>query len=80
MAFSAYLFSETRYAACHFAQLQFSMQFAKGNWQTGGTSPITNRRIRLEVRDAYGRELKGSYTSIHEAGVTPITQEFIVTP
>jgi hypothetical protein len=39
-----------------------------------------NRKLQLEVRDDYGRNLKGVYTSLHEAGVTPITQEFIVTP
>ena len=33
-----------------------------------------------EVKDTYGRDLKGVYTSVHEAGVTPITQEFTVTP
>lgn len=39
-----------------------------------------NRALRLEVRDAYGRALKRSYTSTHEPGLTTITQEFVVTP
>jgi hypothetical protein len=39
-----------------------------------------NRNLKLEVRDDYGRDLKGIFTSFHEAGVTPIMQEFIVKP
>ena len=39
-----------------------------------------NRNLKLEVKDDYGRNLKGIFTSFHEAGVTPIMQEFIVKP
>lgn len=39
-----------------------------------------NRSLRLEVKDAYGRDLKRPYTSSHEPGLTTITQEFVVTP
>jgi hypothetical protein len=36
--------------------------------------------LRIEVRDWYGRDLKGVYASTHEPGRATITQEFIVTP
>jgi len=39
-----------------------------------------NRKLQLEVKDSFGRDLKASYTSTHEPGSTPITQEFVVTP
>ncbi len=39
-----------------------------------------NRKLQLEVRDAYGRDLKASYTSAYEPGLTTITQEFVVIP
>jgi hypothetical protein len=39
-----------------------------------------NRKLQLEVRDAYGRDLKASYTSTYEPGLTTITQEFVVIP
>jgi hypothetical protein len=39
-----------------------------------------NRKLRIEVQDAYGRKLNGSYAATYEPGSTPITQEFVVTP
>ena len=39
-----------------------------------------NRQLKIEVRDAYGRDLKGTYSSLHEPGSAPITQEFVVIP
>jgi len=51
----------------------------KDNGSVQFTAPA-NRRLRLEVTDMYGRELKQKYTSTHEPGSATITQEFIVTP
>ena len=39
-----------------------------------------NRQLKIEVRDVYGRDLKGTYSSLHEPGFAPITQEFVVIP
>lgn len=39
-----------------------------------------NRRIHIEIRDLYGRDLKKSYTADFEPGKTAIDQEFVVTP
>jgi hypothetical protein len=43
-------------------------------------SAPTNRELELRVRDWVGRDLKAAYTSKHEAGTTPIHQEFVVMP
>ncbi len=43
-------------------------------------SAPANRKLQLDVTDAYGRALKARYASTHEPGSSPITQEFIVTP
>jgi len=43
-------------------------------------SAPANRVLRLEVSDEYGRNLKKAYTSTHQPGTTPITEEFVVTP
>ncbi len=39
-----------------------------------------NRQLKIEVRDAYGRDLKGTYSSSHEPGAAAVTQEFVVIP
>jgi hypothetical protein len=39
-----------------------------------------DRNLQIEVKDAYGRDLKRTYTSTHEPGTATITQEFVVTP
>lgn len=39
-----------------------------------------NRKLQLEVTDSFGRDLKASYTSTHEPGLTAITEEFVVQP
>ncbi|HTS50008.1 MAG TPA: carboxypeptidase-like regulatory domain-containing protein [Bryobacteraceae bacterium] len=39
-----------------------------------------NRKLQLEIKDSFRRDLKGSYTSTHEPGLTPIRQEVVVTP
>ncbi len=39
-----------------------------------------NRQLKIEVRDAYGRDLKETYSSLHEPSSAPITQEFVVIP
>jgi len=43
-------------------------------------SAPANRKLELEVTDAYERDLKARYTSAHEPGSTPIIQEFVVAP
>jgi Carboxypeptidase regulatory-like domain len=40
----------------------------------------SNRKLRIEIQDEYGRKLKESYTAAHEPGSSPITQEFVVKP
>jgi hypothetical protein len=40
----------------------------------------TNRRLKFEVKDWYGRDLKTSYISTHEAGEDSISQDFVVRP
>jgi hypothetical protein len=39
-----------------------------------------DRKLQLEIRDRYGRDLKKTYTAAHEPGSATITQEFVVTP
>jgi hypothetical protein len=39
-----------------------------------------DRKLQIEVKDAYGRNLTQTYTSVHEPGATTVTQEFVVTP
>ena len=39
-----------------------------------------NRKLRLEVTDWHGREMKESYVSTHDAGAAGIKQEFTVRP
>ena len=39
-----------------------------------------NRRLKIEVVDWYGRDLKRPYTSSHEPGTKAIKQEFVVIP
>lgn len=38
------------------------------------------RKLRIEVKDWYGRDLKTKYESSHEPGTGPIAQKVIVTP
>jgi len=40
----------------------------------------SNRKLRLEVEDVYHRPLKADYSSTHEPGVAPVTQEFVIKP
>ncbi len=51
----------------------------KDNGAVRFTAPA-DRRLRLEVTDMYGRELRQKYISMHEPGSATIDQEFIVTP
>src|SRR5262249_47384373 len=39
-----------------------------------------DRSLTIEVLDWYGRALKATYKSTHEAGTAPISQEFVVQP
>lgn len=39
-----------------------------------------NRKLRIEVRDSYGRDLGKAYTADFGPGTTAIDQEFVVTP
>jgi len=39
-----------------------------------------DRKLQIEVKDWYGRDLKRTYTSTHEPGLTTVTQEFVITP
>lgn len=39
-----------------------------------------NRRLRIELRDVYGRDLKKPYVAEFEPGATPINLEFVVEP
>jgi hypothetical protein len=43
-------------------------------------SAPANRELELKVGDSYGRNLKAVYRSKHEAGTTPIHEEFVVRP
>lgn len=38
----------------------------------------SNRRFRISVSDAYGRDLLKKYESVHLPGRTPVTQEFVI--
>ena len=39
-----------------------------------------NRKLRIEVRDWYGRDLKKAYIATYEVGLEPIEREFVVEP
>jgi hypothetical protein len=39
-----------------------------------------DRTIRIEVKDAYGRDLGAIHSSTHEAGEAPIRQDFVIQP
>ena len=39
-----------------------------------------NRQLKIEVRDGHGRDLKATYSSLHEPGSAAVTQEFVVKP
>jgi hypothetical protein len=41
-------------------------------------SAPTDRRLKIEVKDWFGRELKGVLSSTHEPGSAPVTKEFVV--
>jgi hypothetical protein len=43
-------------------------------------SAPSDRKLRLDVEDVYGRPLKAVYSSIHEPGISPIRQEFVIEP
>jgi len=43
-------------------------------------SAPSDRKLRLEVEDVYRRPLKAVYSSIHEPGISPIRQEFVIEP
>jgi hypothetical protein len=61
----------------------FPLTFQKVALETNGTvqfSVPANRRLKIEVKDWYGRDLKKPYTSTHEAASMPITQKFVVEP
>lgn len=64
-------------------QDDFPLTFHKTVLETNGTvefSVPANRKLKIEVRDWYGRDLKKPYSSTHEAGSMTITQEFVVVP
>jgi hypothetical protein len=39
-----------------------------------------NRQLKLTVKDLFSRSLNGNISSLHERGIAPIVQEFIITP
>jgi hypothetical protein len=39
-----------------------------------------NRKLRIEIRDWHGRDLKKAYRSTHAAGMAAIDQEFVIVP
>jgi hypothetical protein len=43
-------------------------------------SAPANRSLELKVTDPYRRDLRAEYRSKHEAGTTPIHQEFVIRP
>lgn len=47
---------------------------------TARFSAPSNRKLRLKVGDWYGRDLHGIYTSVHDAGLTDIKQDFVIKP
>jgi hypothetical protein len=61
----------------------FPLNFHQVALETNGTvhfSVPANRKLKIEIKDWYGRDLKKPYTSTHEADSSPITQEFVVVP
>ena len=52
---------------------------ALGGGQVQFRAPA-DRKLRIQVTDWYGRDLKTKYESVHEAGIAPIAQKFVVTP
>jgi len=39
-----------------------------------------NRKLRIEISDWHGRDLKKTYASTHAPGASAIDQEFVVVP
>ncbi len=61
----------------------FPLNFHQVALETNGTvhfSVPANRKLKIEIKDWYGRDLRKPYTSTHEASSSPITQEFVVVP
>jgi hypothetical protein len=51
--------------------------------EKGGTFRFfapANRRLRIDVKDGWKRDLHGVYQSQHEPGTTPILQQFVIAP
>jgi hypothetical protein len=40
----------------------------------------SNRKLRIDIRDWHGRDLKKPYVSTHTAGLAVIEQEFVIVP
>jgi hypothetical protein len=60
-------------------ELPWVYQHAARNGSIEFTAPV-NRRLRIEVTDWYGRRMKESYVSTHDAGSAAIKREFTVRP
>ena len=58
----------------------FSKVTGAGKDSTVRFQAPTNRKLRIEIIDWYGRDLKKAYVATYAAGTEPIAREFVITP